>query len=513
MVGVSVRRAGLVAAVVVLLVAGIPTSLAAGANGSFSASRMELPRGTTSTFVPEAGWFPSAESFVGFHLASPHVLIQVYDVNYTDVGSDQTVLVGIPPPLTHTNETRYELDDVQISFASVAPGWLGGYFGPHGSAVLSTSTSAEMWANTSTLIGNSRIPRQGTQPNILDYGVMESGPHLLLNTTGVFSYEGAGGIKLVGPTLVVHGEESGGPADLTVPTGDDFVRGAATQNERQRWAYISFDQASWSLETNGKILAASRAASSRWDGDAQMIDPTGEIDVGSSRYTPAVGDGSAMVTGRFTGALAPVAQGSDTRVSATLEGDLTRTSLLQSQTIVPRLGWAPSLGWLVVLGACVAGASAAGVVVQRRRAARIEPFSVDELASFANVAAECERFGEALQWIESAIKLAPTSSRLQEDRAFFLAELGEVDEALRAYGQAAALSTTGDALLGAARLALDHDRPRATVLEYLDSALERSPGLVAELDDGFGPLKHEPAYRRMVARARRRDEGGTALES
>jgi hypothetical protein len=87
--------------------------------------------------------------------------------------------------------------------------------------------------------------------------------------------------------------------------------------------------------------------------------------------------------------------------------------------------------------------------------------------------------------------------------------MGDVEEALRLYAEGSRLSTDGEADFNGAFAALRADRPPEEVAAWLVRALERSPELVADLEDdeALEGVRGVPAYEEAMRRAWERTGG------
>lgn len=167
-------------------------------------------------------------------------------------------------------------------------------------------------------------------------------------------------------------------------------------------------------------------------------------------------------------------------------------------------------GALVFLGLSVL---TGGVLFRQARRRRLrtaledprEAWDAEECMRRADVHIQCERFHRALEWVDKARALAPTSASVRATEGFLLGALGRVDEALATYVEASRLSPhDGEADLSAARLAIQNGYRLEVVEESVERALERSPHLVQEVDlpEGeFEVLQGRPRYDRAVKTA------------
>lgn len=130
----------------------------------------------------------------------------------------------------------------------------------------------------------------------------------------------------------------------------------------------------------------------------------------------------------------------------------------------------------------------------------------DECVGIALLASEAGDHERALAWFRHARDLSPRNHHLARQEAWCLAELGRVDEALRAYAEASARSDDGLADLDAALLLLRHGRDPALAEARLAAALQRTPALALEAHAlaEVQPLRGRPAFEGAMAAAYRR---------
>ncbi|HVL48114.1 MAG TPA: hypothetical protein VM889_06120 [Candidatus Thermoplasmatota archaeon] len=159
---------------------------------------------------------------------------------------------------------------------------------------------------------------------------------------------------------------------------------------------------------------------------------------------------------------------------------------------------------LTILAVAFAGAVAlhARFTRDREPSGRVPTSSLtpETCLAEASHAATAGQWGRALEWTQRSRRLAPKSARLALDEAFALKQLGDVDGAIEAYGEAAALGDDGVAEFSAARLAAFADRPAVVVAIWLERAVARDPGFAdeARLDPDLARYAGDPRVARII---------------
>lgn len=147
-----------------------------------------------------------------------------------------------------------------------------------------------------------------------------------------------------------------------------------------------------------------------------------------------------------------------------------------------QMTWQAALG-----GACfvfLLGLSAGFLVGARERQ---KAYTLEECADMARLHMRKKEPGRALAWIQRARKLHPASAELALQEADLLLALGDVDAAFQLIDNVHETTREGAAALRAAR-ALQHvGYDRKHVLDWLATALARSPELAAQIHDADFP--------------------------
>jgi hypothetical protein len=491
----SAVRPGLAWLLSAAILLATPLATAVGVQGTVSVSSLSLSAGHV-TLSPAAAWFPTDGSDLALSAASGSGLhVEFYEENFTEATALNISAASprVVPPGFH----EFDVVDGTVTMAPGVKGGVGFYPGTRGLAQVD-ATSANLEARSSSLVGDSHTAQPGEDRGFMDYGVQVSYPHVALTSVGLFTYEGDGGVKIYGPTLIVHSAHG----DTVIETGSRGRPSAGAGVETRRWVFVTFSHASWELQALHPFNVLAPTADARWQGSVDLVEPSGQLHGGSDVYGAATGATQALLSGDFSAHIVPSAD-STPRLAMTLSGDMDATTLQAAH--VSALPERTATLTFALGAATVVAAGAVGYGIHRKVRSRYDELDPDELSSLANLAAEGGRFAEALHWTDAALRQAPGSARLHEDRAFFLAETGEVDLAIEAYFRAGELAKRGDPYLAAAVLMFDTGRASSEVLPVLARALERSPSLWRDVEERFEALRGFPELRAMVIQARRRE--------
>lgn len=402
---------------------------------------------------------------------------------------------------TITRDVSYELHDVNVTFgAGGTTGWWGAYATSGSHLDMTFVHEADLEAKTATRISTEALARDQTDPTPTSsyYSRHLDMPHLEVHAPATMSMSFGGGIKFFGPDLRLQSREN----TTEIQTG--FTQEAWPK--ALTWVTLVFDDA--------RLVAASpdchvgfAEGATRSEGTIRFSSEDGAIETGAASYGPAVGP--TFVTGTFQGHASPVVGGAQRgAMRLELAGELSSTTL-PGKAITSTMLATPfrATSWLWVGGglALAAVGALAGTQVMRRRS-REPALGLDELVQMADLAAEAGRFAEALDWVRKARAQAPRSARLCVDEAFYLASLGEVDEALARYEEATGLSEDGEAPFLAAQLVAATQGPASEVAKLLRVGLGRTPTLVldAEDDEALAAYARDPAIARILREARAR---------
>ena len=315
-------------------------------------------------------------------------------------------------------------------------------------------------------------------------------PHVHLQAQGMYNLEGLIEVTLFGPDVQLDARENSTFVETgTAPGAADGLvekREVAlvirAQGVLEIAAPVELVAASMELATNG-TLRASRA--------------TGEIESAGVAYH-ASGD-PASLTGDLTLSVA-ASNASGLRVGVT--GDLQASTLAQRVRTPSPAGW--SSPWALVLLGAVVSAATAGLVVRARYRRREEsPPSPEDWAALAETAIDAAEWELALERLERARQLAPSSARIALERAHVLHQLGRLEESLAAY-ETLARGGQIDAQFHAIHVLLQmgrSDAARGRLIVLLDA----HPIFVLEMDGGrLARLEQDPAVMEAVRRARLR---------
>lgn len=139
------------------------------------------------------------------------------------------------------------------------------------------------------------------------------------------------------------------------------------------------------------------------------------------------------------------------------------------------------------------------------------PFTAEDCVAAADRAMAEGRWPAAAEWLGRAHRLAPTSARVASDLAFALRQLGDVEGALRLYGEAARAGADlgGEPAFHAALACLQSGRSHEEAEAWLARALESEPELAFVVDaEDFTLLRGRPGTEDAIRKARRVASGG-----
>lgn len=463
-----------------------------------------LPQESNMGVSPLAMLVPDATTISAFTLTSPRIHVYVASDTYYDT---QGMQLGLP----ERERAGFDLADVSVSLARSGPGWVGLYPRPGNmQATFEDGPDSSVTARRATVLTSSAgVSSEGGVERDLPYYHSETvGPHLFIEASGNVLVGGAGAIKIHGPDVRIVAREN----TTTYETGIDRQPDAPFQQTVDRWLVLEFTDAEIHLTTAEAVQATAASATAQWSGNVALQAERGTIQTEEADYVAT--RGPVELGGAFAATLRPVAQSGEPLTLLTLEGDLVSTNLVGSASTIARPPLNDSMNLPVLLVGVAVGVSAIAYGVSRHQRQRKTPpvHTLDDCLAFANLAAEAERFGEALQWVREARKRAPGSARLALDEGFYLQQLGDVDGALSAYSESTNLSEDGEAAFLAAVLLAGTGARAEDVEASLGLALERTPSLVLEVlsDAAFDALRNRPTYGRLIRAALRRVDRSNA---
>lgn len=483
----------------VLLLLLVPAASAVASTGEFvAAGSLRLPAAATQELTARAAYVVAADGD-GFTQLTLHAETMRVHRFYREWAEARA---GPHPNVRYGgHNATYTLTNVTVTIADQDRfGWVGLYFPSEGGPVtLSASSGASLLASTSTQVGEGLTPGQDPQdpaPHVHGYDWESDEPLLTVEARGALRQQGQGMLKLKGPDLRFQSDQN----DSTVWTGserDDLPAGT----HREQWLFLEYAGATLVVEAAEPWKIAAHNSQAEWVGTATFTPTEGQLHAGRAIY--GAEGRPARVTGDLAARIATLPQEGQVRLQVVLEGDLRDTTLpeLNGRATTP-LGLPPA-GWGWVLAAIAIVLLVAGGVLVARRA-RGAGLATDDRLALARLAAGRESYLEALEHVRAARARAPHDPRLLKEEGAYLAALGRVDDALKAYLEAAARSPDGDAEFQAGVLLLQHgDLDRAEGL--LATALRRSPILVLEVlydpAGTFDVLRGRPQFERAVDEA------------
>jgi tetratricopeptide (TPR) repeat protein len=188
-----------------------------------------------------------------------------------------------------------------------------------------------------------------------------------------------------------------------------------------------------------------------------------------------------------------------------LQGNLASTSLpSRAQAPAPALPGGTAWSLLLIVGtALVTGSASGGVWLLHRRREIVPPFSLEDCAEAARRACELHEWGKAIEWFERACRLAPNVAGLHGDLGFALKMIGDAEGAMEEYRICARLGGGPEYYLYAAILALDANRSREEVENWIASAVTADPSLVDEItsDARFDEFEKRESFAEIMGGA------------
>lgn len=473
-------------------------------HGTLLVSDLAVPQDAELSLQPLALWSNDTEALESLVLTAPSLRVHLFERRDMEVHTEP-VSYAEPGPL---EVTSFTLTDVEIRLdGALHDGWMGVY--PRGGdLLLRTLGEAQIAASEPRTVGNERTPptpeTQRTKPS---YGVAVPVAHGRVMARGELEYVGGGTLKLLGPDVLIHARENETPVQTGVSRASDMPLTERTY----RWAYVEFDQATLVARATTPWEVATERLDATWSGTALLSVLGGNATVGDDVYQGR--PGRAGISGDLR-ARVTTEPGDPAALRVALDGVVTGSTL---QTSSAPLRWGAgeeSTGAalplsLLALGIAMGGAGVAGTLYLRHRGrppARDPTFTPDQLMQFAALAAENERFAEAVEWTQKARELAPGSSRLLMDEAFFLSQQGLVEAAMARYREAAALTQDGEADFAIAELLRESGGAPEEIERHLVRALERSPELALELEAFASEVVDGPRVWRAMRDAYRRLE-------
>ena len=414
-------------------------------------------------------------------LACPALLVTSYEWRAVVIGATEIVV---------KNASRsYVVHDAKLRALDVAAAaWVGIY--PSAAASARTPSGATRLDTAhSPMLGNApSSPERVPEHDRPSFSIALDGYFLALSAASVL-FSGISATKMSGVRAELESRENTSVLDTRAV--------ATTPNERvRRWAVLECegDEATLTGLKSGEVMTR------RWETPAARSLHAGVLsgNVLLEEDSIAIGGQQFDVTGSFGAVVsAEQAVAPDTIVLA-LRGDA-RSAAFASAPAPSAKTFAPFfLIGAVVLG--VAAGAGATVVITRRRA---KSFTLDEYVDLMNQAAAEGHHVLAAKWASRALESAPDHPRLLTDYAYFLAESGDVEEAIKHYRRALDRSPDAEAELAFARLQASFPDAKEEVVDLLRRALEKEPVALLEImdDELLSPFLADPrlAHARVAA--------------
>ena len=381
--------------------------------------------------------------------------------------------------------SAYTLTDVTITLTR-ASGWIGGVAdGDDARLAFSAPAASSLSPKGAATIGN----WEGTDADAdrLPAFAHAVGHHLLAEAPARGNLSGAMEWKIYGATVLLEAAEN----TTTWDTGSTST-GVTTED---LWLVVRLEAAHGEIDVAAPCQAALPDARVDASGPWQLQLATGSLMLADEprpvRAEPLVLDGHV----RATLSMLPGAEPPQARI--VMSGTMDHASLSGVRLDAPPapLAWVP---WLAA-ATLVAIVGLAAVAPRWRPEPRL---TVEQCTDLADAAAEAGHYESALLWTQRARAQAPDSGRLRMDEAWFLWQLGRIDEALVAADAAVVVARDGQVTFMAALLAAKSgERQRARA--HLVVALRQTPcvALDAVHEAAFAELRADPAVASAMERA------------
>jgi len=466
-----------------LLAIALPLASAAAVGGELIVSgAASFPLGAHAEGTPQAVFIEDALKITAFEGTAPTIRVHLFEDSFVNVDLVQprTMLV------VATNRPTWTAQEATLTIAASRPGWLGLH---PDNGIFSTETKRplSLEATARASIGNGDAIPDRDDPSRSYYLVEVDEPSIATSITS-WSYEGAGAIKALGPRVTLTTSDNVTTFETgEMPDPDNPGRMVL------RWIVIESDDLA--IRAAAPAAVVSNQLRVDWDGAADLGAAHGTLD--SALMTWDADGVPTTIEGALRAIIEPTASGEALRMDIT--GDM-RTSTMSTRVPVPLIETpAGRAGFVILVGAVVAGAGTAALLRGRRRRTRSEAadLGADEYMQLAESAADGEHFDDALKWVRHAREHSPTSRRLALDEAFYTSMSGERNAALSLLHESI-LAEDPDACLLRARLLLESGEPEGAA-RALIQALDVAP--VTLLDIETDPTYHEILLRDEVKRA------------
>lgn len=484
------------------LILMIPLATAAQSSGEFVATgNLRVPAGATQEALARGAYAraSSGEGFLSVDLQADRVKVHQLEETFLEV---RTGVVNPNPSIAYKPE-NYTLTNVRLTqVAGDHRGWVGFYFPPEGARLgLASVGPATVEARAGLRLDDGAAPggeSERPDPSSTGYDWASEDLLLLVEGEGTLRYEGRGALKVMGPDVRIESDQG----TIEFRTGQHRPDpDAPAGNRTVRWMLLEYENATVTVASPDPFKVAAMRTDVAWSGTVTFTPIAGRLHAAGDAYQ-ATGRPD-HVRGDLVAQVEPVRQDGQVRLAVRMDGDLVGTTMTRTEGRaglplgVQPAGWGWVLGLVATLGLALLVAGAV-LVARRARGAGVSP---EDRLALAHLAADRERYREALEHVRAARAAAPGSVRLLLEEASYLAEMSRAEEALALYEQAARQSPDGDAEFAAGLLLLQRgELERAEA--FLVKALRRSPILVLEIlydtTGTFEPVRGRPAFERAV---------------
>lgn len=417
------------------------------------------------------------------------VRVHLYEERYSraDAIPDTPVLLPVSP----SNHAEWTTTHARVTLQEAGAGWLGvharggGAFTKLGGSPFDVATSLHEQIGD----GQGVAEKDGGDPARPTFNATVMAAHLHVGAQHV-RFEGAGLVKLMGPTVLLVGDEN----ETSVKTGVFYDGDSKLGTLTLRWLSLEMEHALF--EADGASFAvATGPLTTRASGSMGIEAAEGNL--ATSAQTFHASGGPIFLEGDLGATIEPYSLDGMPTMRVDVEGTLESTSLVGVAVAAPGApgGWLPPLALGVALGA--------GGLVLAHVARRPRHWDPEDCLALAEQAADARQFDLALEWIRRARLTSPTSQRLLLKEAYLLSLRGAPHEALELLRKHPEHAQGPEGALVLARVLIaSGERGRAG--EVLADAMREEPILLVEIegDATFAPLKDEEPLRHAMQHAR-----------
>lgn len=456
-----------------------PLASAAPGGADISTMRTLELRDALVAFHPDA-LFSAGPEWGGGSLSCGLLRITRFVSERAQGGNLEVPLGRAEASFTLTNATAH-FDRVEDN------AWLGVY--PQEAIRVSTLAPAALLTiqgGHGEVVGNApSTPEETPTPDRPSYSYGAPGQTLVSASHATIEASGPLMIKLSGSLIEISADEN--------RTSLDTRTNASRLLTHERvWALLEC--------SDGKLASAEPVSFTSLSRSVDVIE-TRLIEAHAHRGVVAIGAkehdvrGHLYVRGDLSGQAVPLTENARALARIRLSGEIAATSI--------SVGGTGKDTWWIWGAALVSGTAlgAGGLALRRRR----NPLTLEQQIQLAADSAELGHFTAAAEWIDQALQHAPAHPRLLADKAFYLAQAGDIAAALTTYRSAIDAGSI-EARLLRARLLAEVGAEEDIIANALIEAVTAEPAFALEIDDedSFVSVRARPDVRAALRAARRK---------